>query len=148
MRFPYTRYPVQGTTPNAVALSLRPMITVRVIGPAGDDDVFGRVDSGADDTLLPDYLIARLGVAGLSGYVVIGGIGGATLARFGTVDLEIGQGQTSSRWSARVGFYSHPVPVFGLKGFLQFFTATFNGRRHHLDLVSNGTALPPTFPAP
>jgi hypothetical protein len=148
MRFPYTPFTVQGTIPNAYALSLRPMITVRVIGPAGEDDVFGRVDSGADDTLLPDYLVARLGVAGLSGPVVIGGIGGATLARFGTVDLELSQGQASTRWSARVGFSSHPGPVFGLKGFLQFFTATFHGRRHHLDLRPNGTAPPPGFTAP
>jgi hypothetical protein len=147
MRFPYTRYTVQGTIPNAYALSLRPMIAVRVTGPAGDDDVFGRVDSGADDTMLPDYLVARLGVAGLSGPVVIGGIGGAILARFGSVDLEILRGQSSCCWSARVGFYPHPVPVFGLKGFLQYFRATFDGRRHLLDLIPNGTAPPRSFPA-
>ena len=79
MRFFYTRYTVQGTTPNSYALSSRPMINVRVIGPAGDDDIFGRVDSGADDTLLPDYLIATLGVNGLSLPIPIGGIGDAAV---------------------------------------------------------------------
>jgi hypothetical protein len=143
MRFPYTRFTVQGTIPNSTVLSLRPMITVRVTGPLGNIDYFGRIDSGADDTLLPEYLVASLGITGLSGPVVIGGIGGATLARFGTVDLEISQGQASVKWSARVGFSSHNAPLFGLKGFLQFFTATFNGRRHYLDLLPNGTALPP-----
>jgi hypothetical protein len=126
----------------------RPMINVRVIGPAGDDNIFGRVDSGADDTLLPDYLIATLGVIGLSMPIPIGGIGGAALARYGTVDLEIGQKRASFRWAAYVGFYPHNVPVFGIKGFLQFFTATFNGRLRHLDLRSNGIAPPPGFPAP
>ncbi len=119
MRFPYTRYTVQGTAPNSYALSFRPMITVRTIGPAGDVAVFGRVDSGADDTLLPDALIPILGVANnLSIAIPIGGIGGAVLARYGTVDLEIIQGSASSRWAAYVGSSSHRAPVFGIKRFL------------------------------
>jgi hypothetical protein len=147
MRFPYKRFPVQGTNPNTTVLSIRPMIDVRVTGPTGDDDVFDRVDTGADDTLLPDRLIASLGITDLTGPLVIGGVGGATLVRFGTVDLEINQGQTSIRWAARVGFSLHPNALFGLKGFLQFFTAKFNGRRHYLDLLPNGTALPSALPA-
>ncbi len=148
MRFPYSRYVVQGNTPRLTALLFRPMLVVRVTGPTGNDDIFGRVDSGADETLLPDYLIANSGISELSGPVPIGGIGGLTLARFGTVELEISQGQESSRWLAYVGFCAHPMPIFGLKGFLQFFTATFDGRRHHLDLSPNGTAIPPVFSAP
>jgi hypothetical protein len=148
MRFPYTRITVAGTVPNSHVLSLRPMISVRVTGPAGMKDVVGRVDSGSDDTLLPDHLIAQLGLNNLSGPIVIGGIGGATLARYGTVDLEITQGATSFGWSAHVGFSSHPGALFGLKGFLQFFTATFDGRLHHLDLSPNGTAISATIPTP
>lgn len=97
---------------------------------------------------MPDHLIDKLGINDLSSPVVIGGIGGATLVRFGTVDLTIGQEAASFRWLAYVGFCSHLMPVFGLKGFLQFFTATFDGRRHHLDLSPNGTAIPPAFPGP
>ena len=99
MRFPYTRYTVQGTAQNSFAPSFRPMIIVRVIGPIGADDILGRVDSGADDTLLPDYLIPALGVANLSMSIPIGGIGGAVFASYGTVDLEIVQGQASFRWA-------------------------------------------------
>jgi hypothetical protein len=33
-------------------------------------------------------------------------------------------------------------------GFLDYFTATFNGRRRHLTLTSNGTALAPMMPNP
>jgi hypothetical protein len=36
MRFPYTRYTVQGTMPNAIVLVFRPMVPVRVISPVGD----------------------------------------------------------------------------------------------------------------
>jgi hypothetical protein len=96
--------------------------------------------------LLPDYLVGSVGITGLSRPIPIDGIGGVTLARFVTVDLEIGEGPASYRWSAYDGFYSHRVPVFGLKGFLRCFKATFNGRRHHLDLIPNGTAAPPNFP--
>lgn len=148
MIFPYTRYTIQGTSPNAYALAFRPMVRVRVSGPAGDDDVLGRVDSGADDTMLPDHLIVPLGIAGLSGPVLVGGIGGATLARFGRVDLEISRGPHSVRWSARVGFTPHPLPVLGLKGFLEYFTATFRGRQRVLRLQPNGSAPAPSLPVP
>ena len=46
------------------------------------------------------------------------------------------------------GFSSAPPPVYGMKGFLQFFRATFHGRQRYLDLVPHGNAPPPTFPAP
>lgn len=148
MRFPYDKYSVRGTTPNAWALAFRPMVPVRVIGPADDRDLFGPADTGADDTLLPDHLATALGVVGLTAPVPIEGIGGGAFARFGVVDLELTDGRTTVRWAARVGFSTHPRPVFGHKGFLQFFRATFHGRRRHLDLVPNGTAPPPAFPAP
>jgi hypothetical protein len=124
------------------------MVNVRVIGPAGDRDVFGRVDTGADDTLIPDHFAAALGVVHLTDPVPIIGIGGGATARFGAVDLEVSDGQTSYRWSAWVGFSSAPPPVYGIKGFLQFFRATFNGRQRYLDLVPHGHAPPPMFPAP
>jgi hypothetical protein len=124
------------------------MVPVRVIGPSGDRDVLGRADSGSDDTLLPQQLAVALGVTSLTDPVPMGGVGGGNFARFGTVDLEIGDGKTVYRWSAYVGFSPHPLPLLGLKGFLQFFTAAFNGRRRHLDLVPNGTAVPPSFLGP
>jgi hypothetical protein len=124
------------------------MLSVRVIGPAGDQGVFGLADTGADDTMLPDPLSADLGVTSLSAPVLIGGIGGVTYVRFGTVDMEVSDGSGSYRWSARVGFSPHPQPVLGIKGFLQFFTATFNGRLRRLDLRPNGMAPPPRFPVP
>jgi hypothetical protein len=127
------------------------MVAVRVIGPAGDRDLLARVDSGADDTMFPHGLVGALGVTGLTAPtspVPIIGISGAVPVQFGTVDLEIGDGQTVYRWSAYVGFYPHHMPVLGIKGFLHFFTATFSGRKRHLTLVWNGLAPPPSLPIP
>jgi hypothetical protein len=97
MRFPYRRYTVQGTMPNAVALVFRPMVPVRVISSVGDRDVLCRADTGADDTLLPRDLVPALGITGLSPPVSVGGIGGNLLAEFGAIDLEISDGQTNYR---------------------------------------------------
>jgi hypothetical protein len=124
------------------------MIDVAVWGPSGAYDFLGRVDTGADDVLLPDFSIQDLGLTGLSEHIRIEGIGGISFVRYGLVDLEIREGAESLRWSARVGFYSGLIPVFGLKGFLQHFTARFNGRRNYLDLVPNGTAPHPRFAQP
>ena len=76
------------------------------------------------------------------------GIGGATSAHYGTVDLEIREGPSIFRWSAYVGFYAEVDAILGHKGFLNVFTAIFDGRGHHLELTPNGTALPPAFSTP
>ena len=149
MRFPYRGYTVRGTTPSAITLVFRPMVPVRVISPGGDRDVLCRADTGADDTLLPHDLVAALGITGLSPPVNIGGIGGTIFAHFGTVDLEISDGQTTYQWGAHVGFHANSLytstPVVGLRGFLRLFRATFDGQFRHLDLVPNGLAAPPSF---
>jgi hypothetical protein len=118
------------------------VIPVRVNGPNCDDDLDALVDTGADDILLPDYLIGVVVVPG--DQTVILGIGGSVVVRYGTVDLELpGYG-----WSARVGFHPGVRAVLGHAGFLEYFTATFNGRRRDLTLTPNGAAPAPAVPAP
>ena len=106
MRFPYQRYTVAGIGSH-LTMVWRPALLVRVIGPAGDDAVFGRVDTGADDTLLPDFLIAPLGVALDPGAVAtLAGLDGGTVpVRYGAVDLELADATSSFRWNALVGFH-------------------------------------------
>ncbi len=96
MRFPYQRYTVAGIGSH-LTMVWRPALLVRVIGPAGDDTVFGRVDTGADDTLLPDFLIAPLGVAlDPAAVATIEGIDGGTVpVRYGAVDLELADATSS-----------------------------------------------------
>jgi hypothetical protein len=101
-------------------------------------------DTGADDTLLPDYLIGTIGAVLVPGdRAVIGGIdGGTSVVRYGTIDLEL----PGYRWSSRVGFHASFNTALGHTGFLDYFTATFNGRRRYVNLTPNGSAPPPGLP--
>ncbi|MFO0953719.1 MAG: hypothetical protein U0835_21700 [Isosphaeraceae bacterium] len=144
MRFAYQSYPVRGIGTQRYVMVHRPMIPVRVIGPAGDDNLLGLADTGADDTLLPDFLIGPLGVVIAPGdrAVIVGIDGGTSVVKFGTVDLEL----PGFRWSARVGFHASFNTVLGRLGFLEHFTATFNGQRRYVNLTPNGTARSGTAP--
>jgi hypothetical protein len=143
MRFSYQTYLVRGVGKSLYAQVHRPVISIRVIGPNGDDVLMGLADTGADDTLLPDFLIGALGVAIVPGdqASIVGIDGGTTVVRYGTVDLEL----PGYRWSARVGFHARFNAILGHVGFLDHFTATFNARRRHLTLTPNGSAPAPTM---
>ena len=121
------------------------MIPLRVNGPAGHDSLLGLADTGADDTLLPDFLIGPLGVRIAPGdrAIVVGIDGGTSVVRYGLVDLEL----PGDRWSARVGFHASFNTILGHSGFLEHFTASFSGRRRYVTLTPNrpGSAdRPPT----
>jgi hypothetical protein len=148
MRFPYQAYPVGGIGGAHIALVHRPAIPVRVIGLVGEGLAYGLVDTGADETMLPDRFIAPLGVKILpddqATIVALGG--GAVPVRFGLVDLELRRLGVLWRWSARVAFHAGTKSILGHAGFLNHFTATFNGRRRHVTLRPNDTAPAPTMP--
>ena len=150
MRFPYQAYPVRGVGAAHVAVVHRPTIPIRVIGRAGDGLAYGLVDTGADETLLPDQFIGPLGVVIRPGdhatIVAIGG--GAVPVRYGDVDLDLRQRGEEFRWAARVAFHPGTRAILGHAGFLEYFTATFNGRRRHVTLTPNGAAPDPTIPNP
>jgi hypothetical protein len=132
---------VRGDTEDTYFPLFRPVLPVKVIGQFGEDKIAGRVDTGADETLLPEHLIELLGIEELTGHVVIRGIGLGTTVRFGTVDMEVGSGAGQPyRWRARVGFYPGFEPLFGITGFLEHFEATFNGPGRFLDLIPAGRA--------
>jgi hypothetical protein len=140
IRFPYKASTVRGTRGGASETIYRPMIPIVVYGPDGNYEVMAWVDTGSDDTLFPDNLIRRLGVVlNPNEHAVIAGIEGSmTVVRYGMVDLEIPEQGGGYRWSARVGFHAGPRIVLGHCGFLEFFTASFNGRNRHLTLTPNG----------
>lgn len=75
MRFTYESYPVRGIGRSRTVLVHRPIVPIRVIGQAGDDRLLGLADTGADDTLLPDYLLESLGIKVVPGdqAVIVGG---------------------------------------------------------------------------
>ena len=142
IRFPYKSFPVRGTRSGSYDTLYRPIIPIRVFGPAGRDSDLGWVDTGADDTLLPDKLIGLLGISldPADHSIIVGIAGSMMVVRYGIVDLEIPGAGGGYRWSAWVGFHAGPKIVLGHNGFLEYFTASFNGRSRHLTLTPNGKA--------
>ena len=67
-------------------------------------------------------------------------VGGAPVpVRYAQVTLRITDGQEYRTWPAWVGFTALPLgrPLLGFAGFLQFFTATFDGEGEKLELTVN-----------
>ncbi|TSC72871.1 MAG: hypothetical protein G01um101438_270 [Parcubacteria group bacterium Gr01-1014_38] len=138
MRFPYRPYEVQPTPWFPDGVVYRPMVPLRVVSGMSDTTIVGLVDTGADETVLPDFLIGALGIdvdprrAG-----VFRGVGGQPVQGiFGDVTLELEQGRQAHRWDATVAFISGPtVAILGRHGFLDRFRATFDGQRRELTLI-------------
>lgn len=145
MRFAYERYPVRGIGTTRYVIVHRPMVPLRILGRLGSENLLGLADTGADDTLLPDYLIKPLGIVIAPGdqAVIVGIEGGTVVVRYGFVDLELRGPSGSCRWAARVGFHPSFKTILGHAGFLDHFNTTFNGHRRLLTLTPNIT-LPAT----
>ncbi len=63
MRFPYRAYDVQRSPARPSPTKLyRPVIPIRVVGASADAVLFGLVDTGADETVLPRFLVHQLGI--------------------------------------------------------------------------------------
>ncbi len=150
IRFPYLPFAIPGAGTASFVTIHRPIIPIHALGTSGKDELRALVDTGADDTMLPDSLIDQLGVVIQPGdhAIIIGIEGSKTVARFGTVDLEIPGPGGGYRWSARVGFHAGFRIVLGHVGFLEYFTATFNGRSRQLTLTPNGSAPAPASSSP
>jgi hypothetical protein len=123
---------------------LRPEIPVRVIGPRATAQFRALVDTGADNTILPWSLAENCGVELVEGkgpqMEVFGGQKIETL--FGDVRFELKDASETIRWRTRVQFFAFPSPeeeslVLGHAGFLDFFTAVFDGQLGELSLTPN-----------
>ena len=117
---------------------------MRVVGPRGDALIFGLLDSGADTTVLPGFLVDRIGVDLEPQTGRFRGVGGHVVTvSFGTVDLELQWGNESYRWPARVGFLDvRTVAVLGRTALLEYFDATFLGADNAVTLERNTLRFP------
>jgi len=122
----------------------RPEIPVTVIGAIGEGTYLGLVDTGSDNTILPKSVADRLGVPMASApgppATVFGGHRVELLV--GQVTLQLEAGGEVLRWSAQVYFHDFAdeeaeTVILGHSGFLDYFTATFDGKQGTLNLIPN-----------
>jgi hypothetical protein len=119
----------------------RPILPVTLIGPADSRLRDGLLDSGADDTMLPESLAPVLGIDLTNApQAQASGVGNVAVAvRYALVTFRLIAGSERREWTALVGFTSVPLkrPLYGFAGFLQFFTAKFEGDLEEVELTVN-----------
>ena len=145
----YKTFQVQPLGTNGTGLMDRPVVEIRVIGPRDNRPYEGRLDTGADETVLPWKSIALMGVKLIPGKVIeLEGIGGIERVMFGLVDLEIIGPEGPIRWSHEEAFSPSDRTLFELNGFLEYFVARFDGVRREVRLQYRGKAPLPRFEPP
>ena len=123
---------------------MRPEIELTVHGPSASVSYSALVDTGADQVVLPCSLARRLGVTlDPSRTRPAKVFGGSCLAfQSGKVELEVGPTGQSVRWATTVCFLDFDsqedeVLILGHAGFLDYFTASFDGEQAELTLRPN-----------
>jgi hypothetical protein len=133
-----------------------PIIVVRFIGPGRTYLIRGLLDTGASMTLVPRPYFDKLGMSVApvihlpeTERVRLRTVLGSVDVRVAALDLELGSGQAKYRWSARVGFVPRAdnLALLGHAGFLDHFSATFDGLRKRVTLKPNGTFTAPVVGA-
>jgi len=115
-------------------LMLRPIISFRIHGLNGRTlDLSALVDTGADHMILPNWVAEQLAIPTTEclGPPSRSFTGDAISLRHGQVEVEIPDEGDTLKWCTQVFFSeatSHSDPaILGQMGFLEFFTATFDG---------------------
>jgi hypothetical protein len=143
--------PVRTTLPipslGGARIRYRPVMAVRLTGPAGSRLRDGLLDTGADDTMFEEPVATLLGVdlrQAEERTVALVGRPLPVRCRFAPVLLRISDGlQETYEWTAIVGFAATRLRynLLGQAGFLQFFSADFNGETREATLLPT-----PSFP--
>ncbi len=120
----------------------RPLLAVRITGPAGSRLRDGLLDTGADETILDPSVAPLIGVdlnqAARREINLVGR--GRIHCHYAPVQLRITDGGTETyEWDTVVGFAPFPLlrGLLGFAGFLQFFDATFRGADQDVSLLPN-----------
>src|SRR5260370_573035 len=114
----------------------RPILHVRISGPAGDHLTDGLLDTGADYTVFELAFVPQIGLdlsnAPQSAVQLVGRK--SFTCAYAQVQLRISDGKETFDWHAVVGFVPFRLrrPLLGYSGFLQFFDAEFHGADHEV----------------
>lgn len=145
IQFAYQAHQIRARPGVGIDVVYRPKARIRLSGPGGSEEFAALVDTGADETLFLADVVAKLGL-GLRDEdrtVIVGIEGSSTTIWYARVTLEVMTPGGGPRWAARVGFYLGTKPILGHAGFLDHFTAKFNGGAKTLTLTPNETAPAP-----
>jgi len=134
MRFPYSLSIARSIDAGDEIVILRPEVPIRVFGPTGAAELLALVDTGSDNSILPLSIAHDLGIETTLGKgPSASAYGGQRIAlSFADVLLELSQDEVVLRWSSRLYFADFPgdsekAVILGHEGFLDYFTATFDG---------------------
>ena len=147
MKFPYRRYEVSATPASRAenGTIYRPVIPFTLEGPSGAVDFFGLIDTGADETYLTRSMADRLGLAiDEQTQCIVESASGEMSCHYGTVAIELGEGEESYRWKTVIGITDKEwaEAILGHAGFLEFFDILFRGHDHEIVLTRNQSAFP------
>jgi hypothetical protein len=143
MRFNYTTIISSAPDTADLVVIFRPEVLITVHGPKGSGDFLALVDTGADNTILPESIAHALGIPLVAGKgPPATAFGGQEIAlSYADVQLELVHPDETLRWLARVYFVADDgdkeTLILGHQGFLDYFTATFRGEECVLDLEAN-----------
>lgn len=144
MKFAYSGILSPAPDTGEEVLIFRPEVPLRIHGPNGFASYMALVDTGADNSILPLSIAVQLGIPTESakgpGATAFGGQ--QLSLSFADIRLQMSDDQDSWRWPARVYFYDFhddepETIVVGHEGFLDYFTAIFDGEQLLLDLEPN-----------
>ena len=142
MKFPYLAVTIQRPIPSLGGghVRHRPVVAVMLTGTATPQLRDGLLDTGADDTVFSDAVAAALGVdlsQGEQRSISLAGRPQPLLCRYAAVQLRISDGVETFEWPATVGFVAARLQyaLLGQAGFLQFFSADFDGEAQFVTLT-------------
>ncbi len=149
MRIPYIPVSVRQPVPSlgGSLVRYRPVMAVRLTGPAASRLQDGLLDTGADDTVFEESIAMLVGVDLLHVPVLQVALAGRPKpirVRYAPVVLRITDGGNETyEWTAIVGFAAGRLHynLLGQAGFLQFFDANFRGDDREVILTPK-----PSFP--
>jgi len=143
MRFDYTAILSSSPDSGDHVVIFRPEVRIKVHGPKGSGDFLALVDTGADNTILPESIARDLGIPLITGKgPAATAFGGQEIAlSYADVALELVHPEKTLQWLARVYFVAgsdeKETLILGHQGFLDYFTAIFKGEECALDLEAN-----------
>jgi len=148
VKFPYMAIPTRQPVPSLGGRLVRhsPVVPVLLGGTATPQLRDGLLDTGADDTVFSDAVAAALGIDlshAEQRSIALAGRPQPIVCRYAPVQLRISDGVETFEWPATVGFVAGRLhyALLGQAGFLQYFSAEFDGGNHIVTLTPK-----PSFP--